>query len=73
MFMGCWLLRRSRGKCSGWHVPAIFFMRVAFSDQCWHNPDPGAGIVIDDPLLKKNYGFISFPSCLDLPESMDTT
>ena len=46
------------------YVPAIIFMRVAFSDQCWHNPDPGAGIVIDDPLLKKNYGFISFPQLL---------
>jgi hypothetical protein len=47
------------------YVPAIIFLRVAFRDRSWHNPDPGAGIIIDDPLLKKTYGFIHFPELLD--------
>ncbi len=46
------------------YIPAIIFLRSAFGDQCWHNPDPGAGLVIDDPLLRKNYGFINFQQLL---------
>jgi hypothetical protein len=46
------------------YVPAIIFLRAAFGDRCWHNPEPGAGIVIDDPLLKKKYGFIDFEKLL---------
>ena len=46
------------------YIPAIIFLRCAFRDRCWHSPNPGAGIVIDDPLLKKTYGFINFPQLL---------
>jgi hypothetical protein len=47
------------------YVPAIVFLRAALGEQCWHNPDVSAGIVIDDPLLRKNYGFINFPKLLE--------
>jgi hypothetical protein len=47
------------------YIPAIIFLRFAFGAQCWHNPCPGAGIIIDDPLLKKRYGFIKFPQLLN--------
>jgi hypothetical protein len=47
------------------YIPAIIFLRFAFGQQCWHNPSPGAGIVIDDPLLRKSYGFIKFPQLLE--------
>jgi hypothetical protein len=47
------------------YIPAIIFLRFAFGAQCWHNPCPGAGIVIDDPLLRKSYGFIEFPQLLE--------
>ena len=47
------------------YVPAIIFLRFAFGERCWHNPVPGAGIVIDDPLLQKQYGFINFPRLLE--------
>ena len=47
------------------YIPAIIFLRSALGAQCWHNPSPGAGIVIDDPLLKENYGFIHFPQLLE--------
>jgi hypothetical protein len=46
------------------YIPAIIFLRFAFCDQCWHSPNPSAGIVIDDPLLKETYGFINFPQLL---------
>jgi hypothetical protein len=46
------------------YIPAMIFLRFAFGDKCWHNPSPGAGIVIDDPLLTENYGFIKFPLLL---------
>jgi hypothetical protein len=46
------------------YIPAIIFLRSAFGDRCWQNPNLGAGIVIDDPLLKRRYGFIDFPDLL---------
>ena len=47
------------------YVPAIIFLRYAYGDRCWHNPCVGAGIVIDDPLLRKRYGCIKFPRLLE--------
>lgn len=47
------------------YIPAMIFLRHAFGEQCWHNPALGAGIVIDDPLLQENYGFINFSSLLE--------
>lgn len=46
------------------YIPAIIFLRFAFGEQCWHNPQPGAGLIIDDPLLRTSYGFINFPQLL---------
>jgi hypothetical protein len=46
------------------YIPGIIFVRSAFGDQCWHNPEPAAGMVIDDPLLKQKYGFINFAELL---------
>jgi hypothetical protein len=47
------------------YIPAIIFLRFAFGEQCWHNPRPGAGLIIDDPLLRRSYGFIKFPQLLE--------
>ena len=46
------------------YVPAIIFLRFAFGNRCWRNPRRGAGVVIDDPLLRRSYGFINFPELL---------
>jgi hypothetical protein len=46
-------------------APVIIFLRAAVRDYCWHNPNPGAGIVIDDPLLRQNYGFLNFSNLLE--------
>jgi hypothetical protein len=47
------------------YIPAIIFLRAAFQYCCWHNPAVGAGLVIDDPLLRAKYGFIDFRKLLD--------
>ena len=48
------------------YIPAIIFLRAAFSARAAGIiASPGAGIVIDDPLLRKNYGFIQFPKLLE--------
>ncbi len=47
------------------YVPAIIFLRNAFGDRCWSSTWIGAGIVVDDPLLRENYGLIHFPSLLE--------
>jgi hypothetical protein len=46
-------------------VPAVVFLRFAFGAYCWHSPHSAAAIVIDDPLLRKNYGFIDFARLLE--------
>ena len=52
------------------YVPAIIFLRSAFGECCWHNPAPGADMVIDDPLLTRQYGFIDFPELLSLAKEL---
>lgn len=46
------------------YLPLLIFLKAAFREQCWHNPRVGAGLVIDDPLLRKNYGFLDFEKLL---------
>ena len=46
------------------YIPAIIFLRSVSGDKCWYNPIPHAGLVIDDPLLVRRYGFINFPELL---------
>ena len=46
------------------YIPAIMFLRMVFGERCWHNPYPAAGFVIDDPLLRRRYGYIDFRQLL---------
>jgi hypothetical protein len=50
-------------------VPAMMFLRHALGDQVWHNPRRYANFIIDDPLLRKSYGFLNYARLL---EEMDT-
>ncbi|MGH7931736.1 MAG: hypothetical protein ACREQN_01070, partial [Candidatus Binataceae bacterium] len=45
-------------------LPMLFFLRRAFGDCCWHNPNPHAALIIDDPTLKPRYGFLSYERLL---------
>ena len=50
-------------------VPPVMFLRHALRDQTWHNPRRYANFIIDDPLLRKSYGFLNYARLL---EEMDT-
>ena len=47
-------------------VPAIVFLRSAFGKYCWENPLKTARVIIDDPLLRRRYGFIRYEELLPL-------
>lgn len=47
------------------YVPAIIFLRRALGDRCWHSPSAAAALVIDDPLIRRRYGFIRFERLLE--------
>jgi hypothetical protein len=41
-------------------APFLAYLRLTFGALCWHNENPSACFIIDDPLLKKRYGFLDF-------------
>jgi hypothetical protein len=41
-------------------IPLMMFLRGALGDRVWHNDHPRACFIIDDPLLKKRYGFLEY-------------
>ncbi len=49
-------------------VPHAMALRYAAGDECWRPGDANASIIIDDPLLRKSYGFLNFESLLRLAE-----
>ena len=49
-------------------LPAAMFLRSAFGSQCWHSKHPFASFIIDDPPLKRSYGYLNYR---DLVSKMD--
>lgn len=47
-------------------VPIIMFIKYVFGDMCWHNDRHQACFIIDDPLLKMNYGFLNYRKLLNI-------
>ena len=47
-------------------VPIVLYSKWAFTDVCWKSPKAGACVVIDDPLLSRRYGFLTFSDLLDV-------
>jgi hypothetical protein len=45
-------------------VPWLIFLRAAFGEACWHNPNPRGCLIIDDPPLKPRYGFLCYEELL---------
>lgn len=46
-----------------WYAQLIslsIFLRIAFGDRCWTAPVTGATIIVDDPYLKRRYGFVNY-------------
>ena len=50
-------------------LPIVLYIKWAFSGTCWSAPETNACFIIDDPLLKPNYGFIDFRELLSLMRS----
>jgi hypothetical protein len=47
-------------------VPLVMFIRFIFRDLAWRPQELGACLIIDDPLLRPQYGFCNFESLRDL-------
>ena len=54
-------------------VPLAMFLTWAFRDGMWRPLDTGACLIVDDPLLKRTYGFCDFGSLLELMNRYDFT
>jgi hypothetical protein len=49
-------------------VPHAMALRHIFGEECWHPYKPQASIIIDDPLLRRDYGYLNFESLLRITE-----
>jgi hypothetical protein len=49
-------------------VPHAMALRYMFGEHCWRPSGHYACFIIDDPLLRPNYGFLNFQSLLQLME-----
>ncbi len=47
-------------------VPLVMFIRYIFREVAWRPQELGACVIIDDPLLKSQYGFCNFANLCDL-------
>ncbi|MCS6316211.1 MAG: hypothetical protein H8K05_00190 [Nitrospira sp.] len=47
-------------------VPHAMALRYVAGDECWRPRNACASIIVDDPLLRENYGFLNFESLLKL-------
>jgi len=46
-------------------APVLMFLKHVFKDRVWHNPNQCASLVIDDPLLRRSYGFLDYARLLE--------
>jgi hypothetical protein len=49
-------------------LPQAMALRYVAGDECWRPCKAQASIIIDDPLLRKSYGFLNFESLLRLAD-----
>jgi hypothetical protein len=49
-------------------LPHAMALRHIFGEECWHPGKPQAAIIIDDPLLRRDYGYLNFESLLRAAE-----
>ena len=49
-------------------IPHAMALRHIFGEECWRPSKSYASIIIDDPLLRQNYGYLNFESLLHLME-----
>jgi hypothetical protein len=49
-------------------LPHAMALRHIFGEECWRPGKPQASIIIDDPLLRRDYGYLNFDSLLRAAE-----
>jgi len=47
-------------------MPHAMALRYIFGAECWHPSKSHASVIVDDPLLRPNYGFLNFDTLLRL-------
>lgn len=47
-------------------APLTMFLRAALGNRIWHNDQPRACFIIDDPLLKQRHGFVEYTRLLGM-------
>lgn len=47
-------------------LPHAMALRHFFGEECWRPAEQHASVVVDDPLLRRNYGFLNFECLLGL-------
>ena len=52
-------------------IPLMMFIKYVFGDRCWHSKNSKACLIIDDPLLRKNYGFLNYKKLLGFMDQND--
>ena len=52
-------------------VPVTMFLKYVFKDNCWHNDNAQACLIIDDPLLVKKYGFVDYEMLFEAMRNHD--
>jgi len=49
-------------------APVVAYVKWAFAETCWKAPGTRGCVVIDDPLLRRQYGFLNFRDLLSAME-----
>jgi len=60
--------RESVGNYFSRFMPHAMALRHIFGEECWRPSKQSASIIIDDPLLWRDYGYLNFESLLRLME-----
>ena len=46
-------------------IPAMMYFHFVFGDRCWHAKRRVACLILDDPSLRKRYGFVKYGALLE--------
>jgi hypothetical protein len=49
-------------------IPHAMALRQIFGEECWRPDEPHASIIVDDPLLQRDYGYLNFEFLLRLTQ-----
>jgi hypothetical protein len=52
-------------------LPAAMFLMTAFKSRCWHNKHRFANFIIDDPPLKRSYGYLNYRELVSAMDRCD--